>query len=145
MQAIELQKNSIVWDVGTCTGSIAIEAGKLAPEGQVFAIEKNAPDLENCLQNQYKFRVDVTAIHGKAPDGLDQFPNPDAIFIGGTGGEMSELIQLCCNRLKSDGRIVLNAATIENLYLAVECYSSRQTSRCQFYKHSYHAVNLFYI
>ena len=122
LQALQLQKDSVVWDVGTCTGSMAIEAGKLAPEGQIFAIEKNAPDLENCLQNQYKFRVDVTAIHGKAPDGLEQFPDPDAIFIGGTGGEMSELIQLCCNRLKSEGRIVLNAATIENLYLAVEAF-----------------------
>jgi len=120
LQAMQLQNDSTIWDVGTCTGSMAIEAGKLAPEGQVFAVEKNAPDLENCLQNQQKFRVDITAIHSKAPAGLEQFPDPDAIFIGGTGGEMVELIQLCCARLKPNGRIVLNAATIENLYKAVE-------------------------
>lgn len=120
LQAMQLQNDSTIWDVGTCTGSMAIEAGKLAPEGQVFAVEKNAPDLENCLQNQQKFRVDITAIHSKAPAGLEQFPDPDAIFIGGTGGEMVELIQLCCARLKPNGHIVLNAATIENLYKAVE-------------------------
>ncbi|QPQ30355.1 precorrin-6y C5,15-methyltransferase (decarboxylating) subunit CbiE [Lysinibacillus sp. JNUCC 51] len=124
LQAMQLQKDSIIWDVGTCTGSMAIEAGKLAPEGQIFAVEKNAPDLENCLQNQQKFRVDITAIHSKAPAGLENFPDPDAIFIGGTGGEMVELLQLCCTRLKPNGRIVLNAATIENLYKAVEAFKS---------------------
>ena len=124
LQAMQLQKDSIIWDVGTCTGSMAIEAGKLAPEGQVFAVEKTAPDLENCLQNQQKFRVDITAIHSKAPAGLEDFPDPDAIFIGGTGGEMVELLQLCCTRLKQNGRIVLNAATIENLYKAVEAFKA---------------------
>ena len=124
LQAMQLQKDSTIWDVGTCTGSMAIEAGKLAPEGQVYAVEKNAPDLENCLQNQQKFRVDITAIHSKAPAGLEQFPDPDAIFIGGTGGEMVELLQLCCERLKPNGRIVLNAATIENLYKAVEAFKA---------------------
>ncbi|KOS68226.1 cobalamin biosynthesis protein CbiE [Lysinibacillus contaminans] len=124
LHAMQLQRDSIVWDVGTCTGSMAIEAGKLAPEGQVFAVEKNAPDLENCLQNQQKFRVDITAIHSKAPAGLENFPDPDAIFIGGTGGEMVELLKLCCTRLKPNGRIVLNAATIENLYKAVEAFKA---------------------
>lgn len=123
LYALKLQKNSTVWDVGTCTGSMAIEAAKLAPEGQVFAIEKNEPDLENCYQNQRKFRTDLTAIHGKAPLGLDAFPDPDAIFIGGTGGEMVDLIHTCCKRLKEGGRIVLNAATIENLYRANEAFA----------------------
>ena len=59
------KKNSMVWDIGTCTGSMAIEAAKLAPEGQVFAIEKNEPDLENCFQNQRKFRADITAFMEK--------------------------------------------------------------------------------
>lgn len=122
LQAMRLHERSIVWDVGTCTGSMAIEAGKIAREGQVFGVEKNAPDLENCMANQKKFRVDMTAIHAKAPEGLDTFPNPDSIFIGGTGGEMTDLIALCCERLNEGGTIVLNAATIENLYLAVEAF-----------------------
>lgn len=123
LYALNLQKDSVVWDVGTCTGSMAIEAAKLAPEGHVFAIEKNEPDLDNCFQNQRKFRTDLTAIHGKAPHGLETFPDPDAIFIGGTGGEMVDLIQTCCHRLKEGGRIVLNAATIENLYRANEAFA----------------------
>ncbi len=122
LSALQLRKNSTVWDIGTCTGSMAIEAGKLAPEGKIFAIEKNEADLANCIANQHKFRVDITAVHGKAPSGLESFSDPDAIFIGGTGGEMTELIQTCCGRLKKGGRIVLNAATIENLYRANEAF-----------------------
>ena len=122
LHALQLQKESIVWDIGTCTGSMAIEAAKIAREGQVFAIEKNEGDLANCMENQHKFRTDLTAIHGKAPEGLDSFPNPDAIFIGGTGGNMKELLKVCCERLNDNGRIVLNAATIENLYKAHEYF-----------------------
>lgn len=122
IQELKLKKDSVVWDIGTCTGSMAIEAGKIATEGQIFGIEKNAADLENCLQNQKKFRVDITTLHSKAPEGLENFPDPDAVFIGGTGGEMDELLSLCCKRLKPSGRIVLNAATIENLYKAVEAF-----------------------
>ena len=51
---MKLTQKSTVWDIGTCTGSMAIEAAKLAPEGQVFAIEKNEPDLENCFQTSTK-------------------------------------------------------------------------------------------
>lgn len=120
LQALGLRKNSIMWDIGTCTGSMAIEAGKLAPEGQIYAMEKNGADIENCLENQRKFRVDFSVVHNKAPEGLDAFPDPDAIFIGGTGGEMAELLAICSERLKEKGRIVMNLATIENLAKAAE-------------------------
>lgn len=119
LQAMALHEKSIVWDIGTCTGSMAIEAGKIAREGHIFAIEKNELDLQNCFMNQRKFRVDVTAIHGKAPSGLDAFPNPDAIFIGGSGGEMRDLLTTCIGRLKENGRLVMNVATLENLYKSV--------------------------
>lgn len=122
LAALQLTEESVVWDIGTCTGSIAIEAAKIARHGQVFAIEKNAADLENCLQNQQKFRTDFVAIQGKAPAGLESFADPDAIFLGGTGGEMRELLAQCCRCLKEGGRIVLNAVTIENLYQAMQAF-----------------------
>lgn len=115
LQALQLKETSIAWDIGTCTGSVAIEMSKIAREGQVFAIEKNEADLDNCLQNQYIHRTDFTAILGKAPERLEEFPDPDAIFIGGNGGNMEQLLQLCVDRLKPNGRIVMNIATIENL------------------------------
>ncbi|GAB7387062.1 bifunctional cobalt-precorrin-7 (C(5))-methyltransferase/cobalt-precorrin-6B (C(15))-methyltransferase [Bacillaceae bacterium] len=115
-----LREDSIVWDIGTCTGSVAIEAARIARRGQVYAIEKNEQDLENCRANMRKFRADITVVHGKAPAGLDAFPDPDAVFIGGSGGELRELLQVCGARLKGNGRIVLNAATVETLHEAVQ-------------------------
>jgi precorrin-6B C5,15-methyltransferase / cobalt-precorrin-6B C5,C15-methyltransferase len=123
LSQMALQPDSIVWDIGTCTGSVAIEAARIAREGAVFAIEKNEDDLQNCLENSIKFRVDLTAVQGRAPKGLDAFPDPNAIFIGGSGGEMQELLELCSTRLKPDGRIVLNAATIETLYEADQMFT----------------------
>lgn len=120
---LSLQQDSIVWDIGTCTGSIAIEAARIARLGEVYAIEKNEGDLENCKQNMVKFRTDLTAVLGRAPQGLEHFPDPNAIFIGGTGGEMKELLHLCCRRLHADGAIVLNAATIETLYEANRAFA----------------------
>lgn len=115
LHALALQETDVAWDIGTCTGSVAIEMAKQAREGQVYAIEKNELDLQNCIQNQHLHRADLTAIHGKAPERLDEFPDPDAIFIGGTGGNMEQLLKVCVKRLKPNGRIVMNLATIENL------------------------------
>ncbi|MFD0694940.1 precorrin-6y C5,15-methyltransferase (decarboxylating) subunit CbiE [Paenibacillus sp. GCM10027628] len=123
LSQMALQPDSIVWDIGTCTGSVAIEAARIARDGAVYAIEKNEDDLKNCLENSIKFRVDITAVQGRAPKGLDAFPDPDAIFIGGSGGEMQELLELCSTRLKPEGTIVLNAATIETLYEADQTFT----------------------
>ncbi|PIC65116.1 cobalamin biosynthesis protein CbiE [Sporosarcina sp. P13] len=115
LQELKLKEDSIVWDIGTCTGSVAIEAAKVAREGAVYAIEKNEADLENCLGNQLKHRTDFIAVLGKAPERLEEFPDPQAIFIGGNGGNMEQLLQTCISRLQPNGRLVMNIATIENL------------------------------
>jgi precorrin-6Y C5,15-methyltransferase (decarboxylating) len=120
LASLKLKEDSTVWDIGTCTGSIAIEAARIARQGQVFAIEKNLPDLDNCQRNMKKFRTDFTLTHGKAPEGLDSFADPDAVFIGGTNGGMEQILEIACRRLKKGGRIVLNAVTIESLYEAVQ-------------------------
>jgi precorrin-6Y C5,15-methyltransferase (decarboxylating) len=125
ISALKLKENSVVWDIGTCTGSVAIEAGKVAREGSIYAIEKNEADLENCHENLAKFRVDATVVQGKAPERLAEFPDPDSVFIGGTGGGMAGILDVCCSRLKPNGRIVLNAVTIENLAQAMADFKER--------------------
>lgn len=125
LSALQLKKDSIVWDIGTCTGSMAIEAAKIAREGMVYAIEKNEPDLENCRQNMSKFRADLTLVHGTAPEHLEQFPDPDAVFIGGTSAAMQGILDVCCARLRPDGRIVINVATIENLTEAMQLFKEK--------------------
>lgn len=125
ISALQLKRDSVVWDIGTCTGSVAIEAAKIAREGQIFAVEKNEADLENCRENLAKFRVDAHTVHGKAPEGLNEFADPDAVFIGGTAGGMETILDVCCSRLNSGGRIVLNAVTIENLAEAMKAFKER--------------------
>lgn len=120
---MQLHAKSVVWDIGTCTGSVAIEAARIAREGEVYAVEKNADDLENCRQNMARFRTDFTVVHARAPEGLEQFPDPDAVFIGGSGGELRELLRVCCSRLRPNGRIVVNVATIETLYAALQAFA----------------------
>lgn len=124
LSEMRLHAGSVVWDIGTCTGSVAIEAALIAREGAVYAIEKNEGDLENAYQNARKFRTDITFVHGKAPAYLDEWPNPDAVFIGGSGGEMDEVLRIASERLRPQGRIVLNAATIESLYHASSIMAS---------------------
>lgn len=122
---LQIRPGAVVWDIGACTGSVGIEAAGLAPGVRVYAIEKNEEDCENLRRNVEKFGRPVTWVHGVAPDGLDAFPDPDAVFVGGTAGRMDELLDVCVNRLRPEGRIVVNAATIENLYQAVEGLRSR--------------------
>ncbi|MFC5649258.1 precorrin-6y C5,15-methyltransferase (decarboxylating) subunit CbiE [Paenibacillus solisilvae] len=115
LSELNLHSRSVMWDIGAGSGSVAVESTRLAPYGQVFAIEKNEGDMENVQQNRIKFRTDFTIVHGKAPEGLESWPDPDAIFIGGSGGELRQLIRICCSRLRPGGRFVINAATIETL------------------------------
>ncbi|KEO81804.1 cobalamin biosynthesis protein CbiE [Tumebacillus flagellatus] len=123
LSELNLRPDSTVWDIGTCTASVAIEAAKLAPLGRVFAIEKNEADLDNAEQNARTFRTDLHFYHGKAPEFLDAWADPDAVFIGGSGGEMGEVLRIASERLRPNGRIVLNAATIETLYDATQTFT----------------------
>lgn len=114
---LALQPGGVVWDIGTATGSVAIEAARLVGQtGRVFAIEKNEEDVAIARRNVARFEVqNVTVVHGKAPAGLEEWPDPDAIFIGGSSGSMAGLIELAVERLRPGGRVVANVATIENL------------------------------
>lgn len=116
---LRLTPNSIVWDIGAGSGAVGLEAARIATQGHVWAIEKNLDDAANASANAAKFRVgNYTLIEGKAPAGLDTWPDPDAVFIGGSGGELGELIKLVLGRLHPGGRLVMNFVTLENLATA---------------------------
>lgn len=116
-----LRPDSIVWDIGAGSGSVGLEAARLCPLGHVYAIEKNADDAAIVLANRTSLQVSNYSLrHGRAPDGLETWPAPDAVFVGGSGGELRELIALCLQRLRHGGQLVMNFATIENLATAVE-------------------------
>jgi precorrin-6Y C5,15-methyltransferase (decarboxylating) len=118
---LQLTENSIVWDIGAGSGSVGIEAAKIARQGHVYAVEKNSADYEIARQNAQNFAVhNYSLIQAKAPEGLDDWPDPDAIFIGGSGGELAVLIEYCLRRLTAQGALVMNFVTLENMAIAIE-------------------------
>ena len=130
LSKMRLKPSDVVWDIGAGSGSVSIESAFLVPQGKVYAIEKNLEDCDLIRKNVEKFKTpNVTVIHGLAPDCLGQISDdPDAIFIGGSAGSMTEIIALSCQRLHHGGCIVVNAATIENLSEAVQALSDKKLS-----------------
>jgi len=119
---MQLRTDSVVWDIGAGSGAVGIEAALLCPDGCVMAIEKNAADVENAIKNKLQFSLqNYLIVHAKAPTGLQDWPEPDAIFIGGSGGKLAELIELCLDRLSVQGRLIMNFVTFENVSLAIRC------------------------
>ncbi|MCS7016576.1 MAG: precorrin-6y C5,15-methyltransferase (decarboxylating) subunit CbiE [Gemmatales bacterium] len=113
---LNLQPTSTVWDIGAGSGSVAIEAAQLAEHGLVFAIEQDAADYHLILANCERFGVrNVRAIHGTAPAIFRELPRPDAIFVGGTGKEVSRLLEAAWEALLPGGRLVINVATLDTL------------------------------
>lgn len=116
---MDLGPQSIVWDVGAGSGSVAIEAARIASSGRVFAIEMDAEDYNLLIENSRRFgTTNLTAILGEAPGAWADLPDPDAMFIGGTGRSVTELIEVGWPRLRPGGRMVINIASMENLVMA---------------------------
>ena len=126
---LRLAADAIVWDIGAGSGSIGLEAARLAPLGHVWAIEKNAGDAANARANAARFRLtNYTLVEGKAPDHVDTWPDPDAVFIGGSGGELDPLIRVILERLKPNGRLVMNFVTLENLATATAALAAARAA-----------------
>lgn len=118
---LALRADSVVWDIGAGTGSVAIEAGRLARAGRVYAIECDAGALAALDANCARHRVvNVTVVAARAPAALDDLPDPDAVFVGGSGGALETILLAALPRLRQTGRLVINLASFEHLALAVE-------------------------
>ncbi len=113
-----LRTGSLVYDVGCGSGSISVEAAlQIESEGKVFAIDKDPNAIELTKKNLEKFGINnVSVILGNAKEKILELPQVDAIFIGGTGGDTKDIVELCQDKLKSGGRIVIGIILIETLY-----------------------------
>lgn len=113
---LDLSPTSIVWDVGAGSGSLAIEAAAIASKGKVYAIEMDAEDYGLMIENAKMFDVpSLIPVHGQAPQAWKDLPDPDAIFVGGSGRMVPDLVGEAVLRLQPQGSIVVNVSSPDNL------------------------------
>ena len=114
LYALGLRLDSVVWDVGAGTGSVAVEAALIAHQGTVYAIERDEASICLLQANANKWGSgNLRVVVGEAPVVLDGIEDPDSVFIGGSGGKLADILDAVARRLKIGGRIVVNLAALE--------------------------------
>ena len=122
LNMLDLRDKSVFWDIGTCTGSVAIEAKLQFPHLKIIAFEKREEGQELLILNSKKFGTpgieividDFVNVNHK------EYPRPDAVFIGGHGGKMKEIIEIIKDVLNKNGTIVFNSVSEESRKLFLE-------------------------
>jgi len=124
LSKLQLRPGDVVYDIGAGTGSVSIEMAFQAYEGSVYAVEFNEEALGLIRQNAEQFGVwNLKVIEGKAPKALMDLPVPDRAFIGGSKGNLAEILELLVK--KNPGiRVVVNAITLETLTEAVSQFKN---------------------
>jgi precorrin-6Y C5,15-methyltransferase (decarboxylating) len=129
---LALGPGQVMWDIGAGSGSVGVEAARQQPTAAVYAIEKRAEMTGHIRENLHRFPVsNFHLTEGVAPAGLAAWPRPDAVFIGGSGGQLGEIIDFARERLKPEGRLVINLATLESLQTVRAQLPAAQVSQVQ--------------
>jgi precorrin-6Y C5,15-methyltransferase (decarboxylating) len=110
LHCLRLPERGVFWDVGGGSGSVSVAAARLVPELDVFTVEKKDEGLVNIRKNIQALNLyNIRAIAGQAPDALAALPDPDRVFIGGSGGRLAEIIRHGAGRLVTGGKMVATA------------------------------------
>lgn len=121
LSKLQLQPDSVVYDVGAGTGSVSIEMALQASEGMVYAIEKNQTAVELIEKNKRVFRTaNIQVIEGLAPEAMEALPVPTHAFIGGSSGNLREIME-CLLKKNPECRIVINTIALESIAETLDC------------------------
>ena len=122
LSKLQLRPGDVVYDVGAGTGSVSVEMALQACEGSVYAVECNEEALSLIRQNAERFGVwNLKAVAGKAPEALRDLPAPDRAFIGGSKGNLAEILALLAQK-NPEIRVVINAITLETMTEAISSF-----------------------
>lgn len=111
-----VKKDHVLWDIGSGSGSVGIEASFLIPRGRVYAVEKHPGRIPDIVHNIKHFHCsNVKVVHAEFPDGMEGLNPPDRIFIGGGGENMARIMDLCCEKLAPAGIIVINTVLLQTI------------------------------
>jgi precorrin-6Y C5,15-methyltransferase (decarboxylating) len=109
----------VFWDVGGGSGSVSLEAARLCPELSLYTVEQKQEGQDNIRANIAGFTLyNIQLAAGRAPAVLEKLPQPDRVFIGGSGGELAGIIHCCAGRLVVGGRLVASAVLARTAKLA---------------------------
>ena len=117
---LRLTKNAVVYDIGAGTGSVSVEAALSGTDIRVYAVEKNPEAVSLIGENRKKFRADgIRIISGEAPEALEGLEAPTHVFIGGSSGNLKEILKTVLDR-SPEARIVVNAISLETVSEVME-------------------------
>ena len=123
----QIGPRDIVYDIGAGTGSLSIEAARLAPEGHVYAVERKEEAIRLIEANGERFGLEnLSVIEAEAPAGLENLPLADAVLIGGSGGHLASILDCVAEKLREGGRLVLNCITVQTLAAALDCLHAHE-------------------
>ncbi len=127
IRAIQISKGRLsagqtVLDIGCGSGSVTIEAAiQVEESGKVIGVDIDPNAIELTEKNLKKFGItNYRLIEGNAKQKISELPEVDTIFIGGTGGDTKDIVELCQDKIKSGGRIVIGVILIETLYSVLQ-------------------------
>lgn len=116
----------IVWDIGAGSGAVSVEWGRLLTHGIVYAVERNVTTFAQLQANVRCNRAyNVVSIRGEAPTCLADLPDPDGVFIGGSGGKLGPILDEALDRLRPGGRLVANFILLEHVHEALQLAKTR--------------------
>ena len=119
-----LPRDAVVYDVGAGTGSVSIEMALQASEGMVYAVEKKEEAAGLIRENMRLFGTpNIQVVQGSAPKALEELPGPTHAFIGGSSGNLREILELLLEK-NPRVRLVINAVTLETLS-EIQAYLSK--------------------
>ncbi len=112
---LRLKENSVIYDIGSGTGSVSVEIARLSKSIKVFAVDSRAEAAELTRKNLKKFAVtNAEVVLGEAPCALENLPFPTHAFIGGSGGRLTEILDVL-KRKNPEIRVVMNAVSLESV------------------------------
>lgn len=121
LSKLALTEHAVCWDVGAGSGSVAIEMALKATGGQVFAIERKDAAVALLRENTRRFALEnMTIVPGLAPDACKDLPAPTHVFIGGSAGNMRQILE-CILTKNPKARIVATAVTLESIGELTQC------------------------
>ena len=112
-----LSSGDTVYDIGCGSGSVSVEAAiQVGEGGRVLAVDRDPAAIALTERNAARFDIrTISTQQGEARQVIPDLPEPDAVIVGGTGGETADILRMCARRLRSGGRIVVGTILIETL------------------------------